>query len=148
MKSNIDMLYEITHIRQSNRQQLKRWFTSQDMDLFVWFVDNAPTHFQLSYDKRKLERMVSWNHHKGFQHFLVDTGEYDPKHYKPSPLLITACQYQNIPRLARDFLAACDNIDVGLTEFIYARLMALPVTPQQHNVTHINHHISNYHDLG
>ena len=147
MKSNIKMLYEITRLRQSNRQQFKRWFTSQDMDLFVWLIDDTPTHFQLSYDKRQQERMISWSYHRGFQHYLIDTGEYDSKHYKQSPLLITACQHQNITRLARDFLAACDNIDVGLAEFIYARLMALPATPQQHNVTHINHHISNCHDL-
>jgi len=45
------MLCEIPHIRLENRRLTKRWFTSSEIDLFVWFNDGAPVRFQLCIDK-------------------------------------------------------------------------------------------------
>ncbi len=86
------MLYEIAHPRQSNRSQLKRWFTCCDMDLFIWYRENVPLRFQLSYDKRNEEKAISWDYNLGFRHYRVDNGEtfagIYPGHYKQTPILI------------------------------------------------------------
>ena len=132
------MLYEISHLRQSNRSHVKRWFTSRDMDLFVWFHKNVPVRFQLAYNKCNGEKAISWNFQLGFQHFVVDNGEI-PGRYKQTPLMIDLCEQQNMTTIARDFLAACEKIDIGLSDFIYARLMEYPAIPVRYGARHTDH---------
>jgi len=134
------MLAEISHLRQSNRSLKKRWFTSLDMDLFVWYRNNTPVKFQLSYDKNDNEHAISWDCHRDFNHYCVDTGEYDVSEYKKTPLLLDACSQQDLASLARNFLVESEYIDVAVSEFIYARLMAYPVIPLQHNAKQTNHY--------
>lgn len=134
------MLYEISHLRQSNRSHVKRWFTSRDMDLFVWFHKSVPVRFQLAYNKRNREKAISWAFHQGFRHYLVDTGETELDHYKQTPILINLCDQQNLTTIAREFLAASENIEIGLSDFIYARLMAHPTIPAKHSAAHTDHH--------
>jgi len=80
--------------------------------------------------------MVSWDINLGFRHYLVDTGEARHSHYKQTPLLININEQQDMNKLAYDFLSACENIDTGISDFIYARLMELPVKPAPHNALH------------
>ncbi len=133
------MFHEISHLRQSSRSQVKRWFTSRDMDLFVWFRKTEPVRFQLCYNKQNSEKAISWDFHCGFRHYRVDSGETNPDQHKQTPLLIDLCDQQNLAVIARDFLAACEYIDIGLTDFIYARLMEHPSRPVQHDASHIDH---------
>ena len=133
------MLHEITHLRQSDRNHVKRWFTSRDMDLFIWFRNGEPVRFQLTYDKRDKEKAICWNFHLGFSHYLVDTGETRLDHYKQTPILITLCSQQNLTTLAREFLGDSENIGFGLSDFIYARLMAHPTIPAKHSAAHTDH---------
>ena len=130
------MLYEITRLRQSNRSLKKRWFSCVNMDLFVWYHDSAPVKFQLSYNKQNDERAISWDFHHGFQHYRIDTGENYPRQYKRSPIMIDIRNRQNLTELARNFLAASENIDIAVADFIYARLMAYPESLGQNNVRH------------
>ena len=132
------MLYEIPHLRQSKRSYVKRWFTSRDMDLFIWLRNSEPVRFQLTYDKRSEEKAISWNFQLGFNHYLVDTGETRLDHYKQTPILINLCEQQNLASIARDFLAASENIGIGLSDFIYARLMAQPTIPVKYSATRID----------
>lgn len=127
------MLQEIAHIRQSNRRYIKRWFTSRDMDLFIWLRKSVPVRFQLSYNKLNNEQAISWDLHRGFHHHLVDSGETLPDHYKQTPLLIDLHDQHELAIIARRFLAACENIDIGVADFIYARLMGYPIKPVQHS---------------
>ena len=129
------MLYEIPHLRQSKRSYVKRWFTSRDMDLFIWFRNSEPVRFQLTYDKRGKEKAICWNFHLGFNHYLVDTGENRLDHYKQTPILINLCEQQDMTTIARDFLAASENISISLSDFIYSRLMAHPTVPVQHDAS-------------
>ncbi len=132
------MLYEIKRLRQSKRSHVKRWFTSRDMDLFIWFANDEPVRFQLSYSKRNIEKAISWNFHLGFNHYLVDTGETELHHYKQSPLLIRLCDPGNLKIIARDFLAASENIDIDISDFIFSRLMALPAATTTRSVRYVN----------
>jgi len=130
------MLHEIPHLRQSNRSHIKRWFTSQDMDLFVWFHKNVPVRFQLSYNKPDREKSICWDFHRGFHHYLVDSGETFPDQYKQTPLLISLCNQRDLTTIARNFLAGSEKIDIGLSDFIYARLMEYPAIPVRYGATH------------
>ena len=137
------MLYEIPRPRQSNRHHRKRWFTCCDMDLFIWFSDDTPVRFQLTYDKGRQEKAINWDFDLGFRHYLVDSGETFPAlypgHYKQTPVMIDLCDQQNLASIARDFLAASENIDTGIADFIYARLMAHPTTTSKHCAVNTDH---------
>ena len=136
------MLYEIPQLRQSNRIQVKRWFTSRDMDLFIWLHKNVPVRFQLAYNKRDTEKAINWDLQKGLRHYLVDSGETDLEHYKQTPILIDMRDQIDIASIARNFLVACEKIDTGLSDFIYARLMEHPPVPAPRNAKHKGHFVS------
>lgn len=132
------MLHEISHLTQSDRHQVKRWFSSRDMDLFVWSRNQIPVRFQLCFNKRSDEHAISWNCQHQLQLYRVDSGETLPDQYKQTPLLIVTCKHKNLSVVARDFLAASRNIEAGIADFIYARLMEFPAAPAKYHVTHIN----------
>jgi hypothetical protein len=120
------MLREISSIRQNSKRRKKRWFTDADMDLFIWFNQQAPTHFQLSYNKRGQEHAITWDIETGFCHNSVDTGEqFLHFKYKMTPILVADGEF-DAATVARDFLQASDNIEESLADFIYARLLEYP----------------------
>ncbi len=138
-----NMLTEITRLRQSNRNLLKRWFSSQDMDLFVWVksvgIDDMPVQFQLSYNKQSSEKVICWNLQNGCHLYQVDTGENCPAHYKETPIFTNTIKRQDLTNIARCFLAASENIDIGIADFIYARLMEYPALSSMLHAMHTNH---------
>jgi len=117
------MLYEIPHIRQDNHQLIKRWFTSKDMDLFVWVSKTGPVRFQLSFNKGNNEQAVNWDLQKNFQHYRVDSGENNPDQYKKTPILTRLHQPKKPVDIAWLFLLASDNVDIDIANFIYSRLL-------------------------
>jgi len=66
------MPHEIPHIRQENCRLSKRWFTSSEMDLFVWLKDCTPVRFQLCPDKQNHKQEIDWDYHHGFSFYTVD----------------------------------------------------------------------------
>ncbi len=56
------MLIEVKDVRQIPNEGLRRWFMDKDMDLILWY--NKKTDkligFQISYDKRSVQRTVTW----------------------------------------------------------------------------------------
>ena len=120
------MLREITSTRQNGNHLNKRWFTDSDMDLFIWFNNQAPTRFQLSYDKRGEEHAITWDSESGFSHNRVDTGEQQPvSKYKMTPILLPDGEF-DAATIAREFLQASEKIEESLADFIYARLLEYP----------------------
>jgi hypothetical protein len=119
------MLREITAVRQNSSEQQRRWFTDADMDLFVWFCDQVPTGFELSYGKGGVEHSMSWKRDIGFSHHYVDDGENRPGRYKMTPIMLDHPE-PNIRQIARNFLAASEALDPALADFIYARLLEHP----------------------
>jgi hypothetical protein len=82
------MLREI-QARQLAGEPGRRWFTSPDIDLFVWLGDDGkPTGFQLCYDKQRREHALTWTQAAGFTHMGVDGGESRPGRYKGTPILV------------------------------------------------------------
>jgi hypothetical protein len=119
------MLREISSIRQNSKHMKKRWFTDSDMDLFIWFSQQTPTRFQLSYNKRGYEHAITWDIETGFTHNRVDTGEQLQFKYKMTPILLPDGEF-DAATVARDFLQASENIEESLADFIYARLLEYP----------------------
>lgn len=136
------MLHEITHLRQSNRALQKRWFNSSEIDLFVWFRQSVPIRFQLAFNKATVEQMICWDIYQDFHYYTVDTGEDRPNHYKQTPVLVNISCIRNMPDITRQFLAASENIDVGISDFIFARLMECPGFHAMKDATHISQHPS------
>ncbi|MGB5395965.1 MAG: hypothetical protein WBN96_02345 [Gammaproteobacteria bacterium] len=119
------MLREIRPARQNTRVAIRRWFTDADMDLFIWFSNQVPVKFQLSYGKRQSEHAISWDMEYGFKHNRIDDGEGSTGKYKMSPILLNEVQF-DARRVARDFLVACEMMEPTLADFIYARLVEYP----------------------
>lgn len=82
-------LREIALARQHAGEPRRRWFTSSNIDLFVWVDEaGAPVGFQLCYDKGSREHALTWTEDKGFSSMAVDGGESRPARYKGSPILV------------------------------------------------------------
>src|SRR5215475_5813525 len=83
------MLREITPSRQIPGEPRRRWFTSSNIDLIVWLDENeAPTGFQLCYDKEQHEHALTWTEGTGYSHMAVDPGEPRPARHKATPILV------------------------------------------------------------
>lgn len=56
------MLTEIENVRQIPDEGIRRWFMDKDMDLILWYEEEGapPLGFQISYDKRSVQRTVTW----------------------------------------------------------------------------------------
>lgn len=117
------MLNEILAKQQSTLNTKKRWFSCQDMDLFIWFDKGTPIRFLLSYDKQTTEHAIRWTQDIGFQHFQVDDGESTPGRYKQSPLLLRLRNEFDAFSVARHFLANSYQMDTHISDFIYAHLI-------------------------
>jgi len=118
------MLREIASTCRKNNRKFKRWFTDANMELFVWFKDQTPVCFQLSYDKLSLERSISWHVEAGFTHSMVKPESRHAKqwispNHSPDDDFDAAIT-------ARQFLVASDNIEAPLADFIFARLIEYP----------------------
>ena len=82
------MLKEFPVGRRSDRRQ-RRWFTDEDFDLIVWFSDEGtPDGFQLCYDRRRKERVLTWTDDVGYRHDRLDDGEGNPTKNR-SPILVS-----------------------------------------------------------
>ena len=125
------MLHEISNVKPQSRGQVRRWFTDNDMDLFVWFSRQAPVGFQLSYNKQTDEKAICWGNENGFQHYSVDSGEVEPIKYKMSPLYSSDGDFDTYA-IARAFLHNSEHIETTLADFIYARLLEYPGASKKH----------------
>ena len=118
------MLREITTVRSFSHDR-RRWFTDSDMDLYVWFRNQMPVQFQLSFNKQYEEHAISWDNNKGFNHSKIDNGEDRSGRYKMTPILVDDGDFDCLS-LARHFLQQSDYLEPTLADFIYARLLEYP----------------------
>lgn len=119
------MLREITRIRQTNTSSTRRWFTDDDMDLYLWFDRDQPVRFHLAYNKQATERSLSWEQDKGYSHTQFDPSSVLMLFYGIPPEEIEQEEI-NAAQLAHRFLHSSDHIEATLADFIYARLLEYP----------------------
>jgi hypothetical protein len=118
------MLREISSTRQINVDKSKRWFTDSNMELFIWFKNQMPVSFQLSYNKCQLEHSINWNIKTGFTHYLIKPEHRHIRHRISS--CYPAERTFDTRATAREFLRASEHINVSLADFIFARLLEYP----------------------
>ena len=98
-----------------------------------------PVSFQLSFNKQGREQTISWNLQRGFNLYLSNAINSGISRHKKTPLLANDCNQKDLELIRRDFLVACENIEVGITDFIYARLMEYPSPDSSPRASQIDH---------
>ena len=108
------MLREITDIKQNDEEGFRRWFTSDDMDLFVWYNDDCRvTSFQLCQD----EYLISWSIKKGMSFSKNINDSAGPLNYKGSTVLRPIRPF-SLKRVFDSFVSRSRRINRELVRFI------------------------------
>ena len=109
---------ECISIRQLPGESKRRWFSSKDLDLIVWFSDEDYFRgFELRYDKRGYERSLRWTSSGGFYHMAVDDGEQNLGKYKETPVLVVNGQF-DARQVYSDFSAASHTLPQEIAEYV------------------------------
>ena len=114
-------------VRQIPGEARRRWFSSEDFDLIVWFSgdQNNITGFELCYDKRGRERSVVWNQTRGFSHMAVDDGEHRPGKHKAAPVMVQDGVF-DARRVYLSFRAASRSLPKDVADFVLRILEKYP----------------------
>ena len=120
------MLREITAVRQDSAETQRRWFQDDFFDLFVWQGrDGEFVAFQLCYDIKSNERVLSWKKDKGYTHARIDSGEQVEQRLKMSPLMVADGVFQ-LYSIAPRFEQAAAGLDGDIRSFVLAKLREYP----------------------
>ena len=113
-------LYEIPNARQIAGEPLRRWFYSNEQDLYVWTDEGEQiVAFQLCYDKRAGHFVLYWHEDTGFKHLQVTEGR------SVTPLLVERGSFDKA-RVGLSFDALSAQIPDDITAFVRGRLDAYP----------------------
>lgn len=120
--SGLDDLREITRVRQIPGESPRRWFTSNEFDLYLWRDEFGEiSSFQLYYDKSRGERALIWKRGAGTSHFGVDDGERRPYCYKGTPILVPDGRF-DAKRVAERLADAGNQLPAEILSFVLARI--------------------------
>jgi hypothetical protein len=115
------MLNEVPNTRQIEGESRRRWFFSQEQDLYVWQDDDGQiTAFQLCYAKSQDEHAVYWRSDSGYAHLQVDS-----KRRNATPLLV-ADGYLDKEAVLVHFREVSINLPVDVREFVIDRIAKFP----------------------
>ena len=118
----MDLLRELPDTRQVDGEPKRRWFSSPELDLIVWLDESdAPSGFQLCYDKTHGERALTWRAGRGFDHMAVDDGEQDPAQHKSTPILVADGEF-DYSRITKSFIEASGEVPADLRSFVMRAL--------------------------
>ena len=124
----MDSLRELPATRQVDGEPRRRWFSSPDLDLILWFGDDErPLGFQLCYDKTRGERALTWHADRGYEHAAVDDGEATPTPHKSTPILVADGVFDR-ERVVDIFLRTSTGVPQELRDFVAERLKDYPDT--------------------
>lgn len=116
------MMRETENVRQIKGESLRRWFWSDYFDLIVWLgYEDEITGFQLCYDKKKKQRVLTWKEGSGFSHDRIDDGESFPDKYKATPIL-TADGIFEKENIAVRFSEESKKIEKRIADFVYTKI--------------------------
>ena len=125
------MLREISRFRNYGGYANRRSFTDSDMDLYVWFKDQVPERFHLTYNKQGHTQSISWNIETGFDQWRFAQVEALAAMLGFPDMLDFFYMHDTgsstqASKLAYQFLHASEKITPWLADFIYARLLEYP----------------------
>ncbi len=120
------MLREVRKVRQVDGEPRRRWFTDDFFDLIVWSLPGDDiVGFQLTYDKFRQERALTWRQDEGFVHDGVDDGEDRPGKLKATPILVADGAF-DATGIAERFSQESGDLPADLVAFILDKLRAYP----------------------
>lgn len=97
-------------IRQTDPRRVRRWFTSAELDFFVWLDEAGEVAgYQFCFDKGPRERAIEWRAGTGFMQRRIDDGESRDAGHKATPVLTFPEPPDLHTALAR-FRAACAGV--------------------------------------
>ena len=120
------MLREISRVRQIKWGRRRRWFQSDDEDLFVWYRPNGSIFgFQLCYGRQRDEKALTWMPKRGFSHNRVDAGERGGLEYARSPILVVDGTFDP-SAMNRRFLEISTSLPPEVRQFVLGKLTKYP----------------------
>lgn len=135
--SENNVLQELKDVRQIPGEMRRRWFSSRDMDLIVWFDhDDRPVSFELCYDKRSSEKALRWSP-SGFTHSVVDDGENRPGRYKSTPVLRESGLFE-AARVINQLDSECRQLPDEIVRFVMSVIASHPEIATSHKTSSSN----------
>jgi hypothetical protein len=128
----LNALIELKSTQQIAGEHRRRWFSSTDMDLIVWYEEgDSIAGFELYYDKNIREHVFIWRADSGVNHLAVDDGEQMPVlNYKEAPILIPD-GHIDPNRIRNLFEGSCENLPAEVVTLVRQKLMQHPSYMQQ-----------------
>ena len=122
----MDALREVENPRQLAAEPRRRWFSSEQLDLIVWWNDaGLPVGFQLCYGKPIAEHALTWTADAGFTHARVDDGESVGFHHKATPILVPDGDL-DLARLEQTFREASQRVPKDVVALVVRALLRHP----------------------
>jgi hypothetical protein len=119
------MLTEVKKTRQIAGEPTRRWFASQEQDLYIWHDQEGEiVAFQLCYSKYVNEHAIYWKKNSGFVHFRVDDGESNGVD-SSTPILLADGYFDKRSVLA-SFQRISINIPQEIIQFVIGKLSEYP----------------------
>jgi hypothetical protein len=116
------MLHEFNHPGTVEGNLIRRWFSDEFFDLFVWFdKKRAIVSFQLCYNKSRDEHSFTWKAPSSYHHQRVDDGENRPGKNKSTPILLPDGSF-NFAAILRRFKAESESVDKDIAAFVEDKL--------------------------
>lgn len=117
---------ERINVRQIPGDNTRRWFSSENLDLIVWYdPEGNLAGFELCYDKTRVEHSICWRPRGGFVHMAVDDGENRPGKYKASPVLVPDGHF-DARRVHAAFAIECISLPQELAAYVLQALSSHP----------------------
>jgi len=105
----------------SNPKEPNRlWYSDEYFDLIIWREADEITAFQLCYDIKRFERVLSWSKRYGFSHSHIDSGERNPSKNQ-SPLFV-ADGLLDRSFIMEKFATHAQDIDPAIRSFVVTKI--------------------------
>lgn len=129
------MLREIQKVWRPEGEPKRRWFQDAFFDLIVWLNDDDTyIGFQLCYEVRADERVLTWHEDRGYAHNRVDSGEEYPTR-NMSPILVADGVFDR-DKIADIFKQQCDQMDQSVANFVLKKLYAYELKSKKEEKEH------------
>lgn len=117
------MLKEISDLTQTSDDLRRRWFSDNNLDLYIWDDKNNDIfEIQICFNKDSDEQVLTWNKESGLSCHMVDSGSTSPIKMKSSPILTKESKH-NIETVRRLFIERGQKLEHDLYELILSKLI-------------------------